>query len=272
MLDAQAKLSVKVNGFAILFKSVPDALKRFCIPAMLHSENSVSDIAMFESAFLFRYRGRNFAICTRHQFGKGSAEISGEDFTLMFKDDGGRDVGVGPNRITKITMQHGEHENLADLFLAEYDDQRGNFNIRGKTLELDLSETLERFDNDQIKLIFGFGYPLDEAGYELIYDEDEMPVSVHVTARFVKVYLELDGPALLDTENRRPMVPHRRDPTEPNDPNGFSGAPVFFLALDRQLNAKLGFGGIITDARPGRYMVYDGFHIRQIVDKYIDDV
>jgi hypothetical protein len=274
MLKALAKLSITINGFSVLFKNVPDAIRRFCVPAMLYSEDCVSDVAMFGSAFFFRYRGRNFALCARHQFGKGISARSGEDFTLMFKDADGRDMGLNPNRITKIAMKHPEHANLADLFLAEYEDQRGVHNIRSKALELDLAETLDRFDPEQVKLIFAFGYPLEEAGYEFEYDDDENPVSVHVTARVLRMYLELDGPALLDTENRRPMAPDRRDPSEPGDLNGFSGfsgAPVFFLALDGNNNARLGFAGMITHARRGLYMVYDSLHIRQVVDRYIED-
>jgi hypothetical protein len=270
MLEALAKMSIAINGFIVLFKGVPDAISRFCVPAMLHSENDIFDVAMFGSAFVFRYRGRNFALCTRHQFGTGRSAKSGEHFTLMFKDDDGRNVGLNPNRVTKVAMKHPEHTNFGDLFLAEYEDQRGAHNIRSKALELDLAETLDRLDPKQVKLIFTFGYPLEEAGYEILYDEDEMPLSVQVTARLVKLYLDLDGPALLDTENRRPMVPNDRGPTEPDDPNGFSGAPVFFLALDDNNNARLGFAGMISDARRGRYMVYDSLHIRQIVDRYIE--
>jgi hypothetical protein len=132
----------------------------------------------------------------------------GENFTLMFKDADGRDVGLNPNRITKIAMKAPQHANFTDLFLAEYEDQRSAHDIRRKTLDLDLTETLDRFDPEQVKLIFSFGYPLDEAGYDIQYDDEDLPVSVHVIARLVKLYL--DGPALLETGNRRPIVPNSR--------------------------------------------------------------
>lgn len=129
-----------------------------------------------------------------------------------------------------------------------------------------MTETLDRFDPEQVKLVFSFGYPLDEAGYDIQYDDEGLPVSVHVIARLVKLYL--DGPALLETGNRRPIIPNSR--IRPS-PNGFSGAPVLFLALDGKNNARLGFAGMITNARPGRYMIYDSLHIRQIADQYIED-
>jgi hypothetical protein len=44
-----------------------------------------------------------------------------------------------------------------------------------------------------------------------------------------------------------------------------------FSAFDGKNNSRLGFAGMITDARAGRYMVYDSPRIRQIVDKHIEE-
>ncbi|AWO92691.1 MULTISPECIES: hypothetical protein [Bradyrhizobium] len=270
MLPATAKLAIEINGVLVPFKSAPDALRRFCVPAFVHSEEGPVDLAVFGSAFVFRYRGRNFALCTRHQFGKGSLQRRGEDFTLTFRDVKGQLHGLNPNRITKLSFKAEEHANFGDLFLAEFEDVRGEFNIRGAALSLDLERTLDTCPPDRLKLMFTFGYPLDEAAYDIVFDEEHVAVAADVVARWMRVYLQLDGPALMDTENRRPMVPDRRDPAEPDDPNGFSGAPVFFIGLDDGNFAYVGFAGIITDARRGRYMVYDGKIIKQVLDRYVD--
>lgn len=270
MLTPASKLAVEINRVLVPFKSVPDAIRRFCAPALLHSESAPIDIALFGSAFLFRYRGRNFALCTRHQFETGPVARGGEDFTLVFRDAEGRPHGLNPNRVTKLRFAAIEHANLDDLFLAEFEDVRGEFDVRAAALSLDLDSTLDRYPPDQVKLMFTYGYPLDEASYGLSLDDHGMPAAADVTVRWMRMFLELDSPALLDTENRRAMVPNRRDPKEPEDPNGFSGAPVFFVALDDDNFARLGFAGVITDARPGRYMVYDAKIIKQIVDRYVD--
>jgi hypothetical protein len=61
-----------------------------------------------------------------------------------------------------------------------------------------------------------------------------------------------------------------RSGDEAIDPDGMSGAPVFFIYLEDRKEAHLGFAGMVTDARIERYMVYDGALIRQVVDAFID--
>ena len=66
------------------------------------------------------------------------------------------------------------------------------------------------------------------------------------------------------------MVQDPKADQETIDPDGMSGAPVFFISLDASSQAHLGFAGMITHARDRRYLIYDGAHLRCVVDSYID--
>jgi hypothetical protein len=123
---------------------------------------------------------------------------------------------------------------------------------------------------DQVKAIFAIGYPTNVRTTEVTFDEDFNPTGMYMINRWVRLYLELDGPALLDVENRRPLVKHRTFEQTLDDPDGLSGAAVFFVHLNTDLEARLGYAGMITHARHDRFMVYDGTIIRRIVDEYID--
>ena len=72
----------------------------------------------------------------------------------------------------------------------------------------------------------------------------------------------------MDVENRFPMAIHKEAPIELKDPDGASGAPVFFVYQDRSNQAHLGFAGLVTHANElGRFMVYDAAVIQKIVEQ-----
>ena len=51
---ARANLSIPINGVFVPFKSVADAIRRFCVPAFFHHENQPAfDLSKVGSAFLF---------------------------------------------------------------------------------------------------------------------------------------------------------------------------------------------------------------------------
>lgn len=268
---AKMKLSISVNGFYVPFKDIVRSIRRFCPPALFHYEDPVLDVSPSGSAFLFRYRGRNFGLCTRHQLGIGATAINPERFMITAEEADGRRVGLSPNRVSRVSFADPAHSNLADMFLAEFDDVRNGRNVRGLFLETELSRNFQTVQSVEIKLILSLGYPTAARNIDLQFDEagDEI-TGADITLRWVKLYLELDGPALLDPENRRPLVKHRTYEQDDVDPDGMSGAPVFFVQLDASSNAHLGFGGMITHAAGGRYAAYDGAALKQIVDGYID--
>jgi hypothetical protein len=126
------------------FKTVADAIRRFCTPAFFHYEDqAVFDLSRIGSAFLFRYRGRNFALLTRHQLGKDLSAVRPEQFTVTLIEPGGAKVGLSPNAVTKVQVENIEHSNLEDVLLLEYDNMREMRNLRALFLNLDLAHTLE---------------------------------------------------------------------------------------------------------------------------------
>ena len=268
-LLARMKLSVPINGVFVALAQVAGALRRFCTPALFHHENqNVFDLSSAGSALLFRYRGRNLALCTYHQLGKGLNAVRPEQFMIMA--DGGK-TGLAPNRVSRVRMEHPEHENLEDIFLAEYADDREGRDLRPFFLKLDLGMNLGGVQPESVQAIFAIGFPTFAREPTLEIDDDGEPTKWAVQAHWVKLYLARSENQLLDTENRTPMVQDGRADQEAIDPDGMSGAPVFFVGLTTETNAFLGFSGMITHALGQRYMVYDASHLKTVVDRYIDD-
>ena len=215
-LIARAKLSVPINGIFVPFKTVADAIRRFCTPAFFHHEDqAVFDLSRIGSAFLFRYRGRNFALLTRHQLGKDLSAVRPEQFTVTLIEPGGAKVGLSPNAVTKVQMENIEHSNLEDVLLLEYDNMREMRNLRGLFLDLDLAHTLETVAPASVKAIFSVGYPTAYGDVDFKFDDEGNATDMNMELRWVKLYLTPDKPALLDPENRRPMIQDRtRRPTK----------------------------------------------------------
>lgn len=271
-LIARAMLSIPINGILVRLQEIPESIRRFCTPAFFYNDGQrVFDISPVGSALLFRYRGCNLAICTRHQIGHALSAHSDEKFFVIFEELGGSKVGLSPIAVSRVHMEHAEHMNLEDILVFEYEDERDDRNLRGLFLELDITRTLDTVEPTSIKAIFAIGYPTAFSDMNLECDEDQNITAVNTDLRWVKLYLTQDNPALLDTENRRVMIQDPRAEQETIEPDGMSGAPVFFVWLDESSRAHLGFAGMITDARDRRYMIYDGSIIRQIVDRHIDD-
>jgi hypothetical protein len=131
-----------------------------------------------------------------------------------------------------------------------------------------MSVTLSSVPADQVRAIFAIGYPTMARDAEITFDADDIPTAVDMTSRWVKLYLELAEPAPFDTENRRALVKHRTYEQELENPDGLSGAPVFFIYLDPSLQAHLGFAGMITHGNGTRFMIYEGETIRLLLERY----
>ena len=203
---ARAKLSVPINGIFVPFKTVADAIRRFCTPAFFHhKDQAVFDLSRMGSAFLFRYRARNIALLTRHQLGRTSA-VRPEQFTVTLIEPGGAKVGLSPNAVTKVQMENIEHSNLEDVLLLEYDNIRGTRNLRGLFLDLDLAHTLETVAPASVKAIFSVGYPTAYGDVDFKCDDEGNATDMNMELRWVKLDLTPDKPALRDPENRRPMI------------------------------------------------------------------
>lgn len=267
-MEARVKLSVPINGLWIGFNNIALALRRFVTPALFHHEGQeVFDLSSAGTAFLVRYRARNFGICTRHQLGTGTGAVSMEQFTVLA--DGGK-LGLSPNRVSRVRMEASEHKNLEDLFVADYADERDGRDLRSLFLEIDLSVNLRKVSRGLLQASFALGFPTFARDGEVELDEHGMPVKWATEARWVKLYLRADEARPLDVENRLPMVQDERADQETIDPDGMSGAPVFFIGKTEEHDAFLGFAGMITDAVDRRYMVYDAAILKDVLDNYID--
>ncbi|SHJ95004.1 hypothetical protein SAMN02745911_3791 [Aureimonas altamirensis DSM 21988] len=168
-------------------------------------------------------------------------------------------------------MEHADHKNLEDLFIAEYADERDGRDLRPFFLDLDLGVNLQTASRVQIQATFALGFPTFARDGDFVFDEEGIPTKWLATARWVKLYLRVDEPKLMDIENRIPMVQDERADQQTIDPDGMSGAPVFFIAKTNENDAFMGFAGMITDARDRRYMVYDAQVLKQVLDTYVDE-
>jgi hypothetical protein len=263
-------LSVPINGVLVPFNRCVGALRRFCAPAWIGNDVAVYDVGPSGSSMFIRYRARNFAICTRNQFGKGAYEASPDRFLLVVDEERGK-FAIPPNRVSRIAFEHEDHENLGDIFVGEFADARGERDLRPYFLEVDLYESLGSVPPDQIKAIFAIGFPTEARESQATFDDEDMPVGFNLTVRWVRFYLEMAEAAPLDPENRRPLVRHRTFGQGLTNPDGLSGAPVFFVYIDEGRNAHLGFAGMITHSNGVRFALYEAETIRRVLDRYIDD-
>lgn len=266
-ITAAMKLSVPVNGVLIPFKNCVDSLYRFCRPLLFHNEDPTFDLSYSGSSLLLRTGGRNVMLCTRHQITNTQREPS--DVVMVVIDPDGAKVALTPNEVSRVTVEAPEHANLDDIFIAEYASERDGRNIESQFLKLDIDAIpdLRSVPSDQIVAIFAIGYPTRFSSFEMTLDEDESPVGLEIINRWVKVYLEKAAPSPWDTELRVPLQLHSEYPAKIEDPDGFSGAPVFFVFQDEKMNAHLGFAGMISHAnKSGRFMIYETAFIRKLLE------
>lgn len=269
-MTARNMLSPLINGVAVRFDQVPESIRRFCAPAFFYNENSNIEMSRSGSALQFRYRGRNIAIYCRHQLGSGDNKFRPDRFIVTAVDPTGKKLGITPNKVSTPRVSNPEHANLEDVVLLEYDSVRDDRDLRKYFLSLNIGNNLENIDKRSIYAIFAIGYPYSEGSQEYEYDENSDTYDISMQLRWVKLYLSAAPAGLMDTENRILLVPNEKADQKLIEPEGMSGAPVFFIWQDQARNAHLGFAGVITDARAERYAIYSGAQIRRLVDDYID--
>lgn len=265
-LIATMKLSVPMNGVLVPFKRCIDNLQRFCRPVMFHNDDPVFDLSCSGSSLLFRHRGRNLVLCTRHQLVSQGRDP--KDIVLILDEPDGRKVALTPNEANRVIFPVPEQSNLEDIFIAEYHSGRNGRNLEPHFLSLDLSATvgMRSVPPEAIVLIFAIGYPTRFSSFETAVDADDGVTGLDVVSRWCKLYLETAEPSVWDHELRIPLRMHERYHADLGDPDGFSGSPVFFLYQDGSKQAHLGFAGMITHAnREGRFLIYEAEHIRQVV-------
>lgn len=268
-IEARLRTAVAINGIDLSLKVVPTALRRFCTPAFFHYDDPVLDLSKYGSALRIRYRDRNLVLLTQHQLGHGPGRLRPEQFTVALIGSDGRKVGLSPNVVSRPRVETIPHRNLEDLLILGYEDTRNGRDLRSLFLNIDLETTLETVNPETIEASFAIGYPTCGDTNDVKFDEDYQPTSFDMEMRWAQLYLKLDEAAPMDTENRRAMVPDPKAGQVMLVPDGMSGAPVFFVSVVASI-PRLGFAGMITDARPDRYMVYDGAMIRRMLDGFLN--
>lgn len=272
-MRARALLSVCINGLWIGYNSLPIAVRRFCAPAFFHNEGEPTfDLTTRGSAILLRFKGRNFAVLTHHQLGRGVHTLEAKDFTIGIDDPDGRRVGLTPVAVTRVSVESDAMKNLEDLQICEYEDVRNQRDLTDRFLRLDLAHTLETVSPNAIKGMFVIGFPSEFTTIEVgEWDEQGGEVPMSIRFQWVKVHLR---PAAVrhpfDPDNRIILEPDPEAPTTLSDPDGLSGAPVFFVWQDSGDQAWLGLAGVVTNARIDRFAVYSAVHIRTALQQHVD--
>ncbi|MGX1693617.1 hypothetical protein [Brevundimonas naejangsanensis] len=272
-IRARALLSVSINGLWIGYNNLPTAVRRFCAPAFFHNEGEPTfDLTTRGSAILLRFQGRNFAVLTHHQLGKGVHTLEAKDFTIGIDDRDGRKVGLTPVAVTRVSAESYAAKNLEDLQICEYEDVWNGRDLTDRFLKLDLSHTLETVPSDAIKGIFAIGFPSELTAVEIgEWDEDTGDPPMSMRFQWVKVHLQ---PAAathpFDPDNRIILEPDPKAPTTLSNPDGLSGAPVFFVWQDNNNQAWLGLAGMVTNARIDRFAVYSTIYIRTALQQHVD--
>ncbi|QFU32349.1 ParB N-terminal domain-containing protein [Brevundimonas sp. Bb-A] len=113
------------------------------------------------------------------------------------------------------------------------------------------------------------GKDLPENCERLLLFTGDPPMSMRF--QWVKVHLQ---PAAathpFDPENRIILEPDPKAPTTLSNPDGLSGAPVFFVWQDNNNQAWLGLAGMVTNARIDRFAVYSTIYIRTALQQHVD--
>lgn len=264
-LTARMKTSVKMNGVFVPFSKSLDNVQRFCRPLAAHNAGNDYDVSLYGSGFLFRVAGRNLMVCSRHQV-VNSGRDPGD--LMIILGEGDNAVGMTPSAVGHVSVVGSELEAVGDIFLAEFASGPGGRDISGSffKVDFDVDADLRTIQPQDVTLIFTVGYPSRLVGYEPTYDEGYDLRDLAIYSRWAKVYLELDDLVRSDIPGLVPLQVHQSYRIELGDPDGFSGAPVFFIYQDAQRVSHLGFAGMVTHASElGRFSMVEASYIHQAI-------
>jgi hypothetical protein len=271
---AQMKLTVAVNGLHLLPPAVPESLRRFCRPLAFYNEGSPYELSFSGSCLLVRHRRHNLLLCTRHQL--VNAQRRPEDIVIVIDAEDDRAVGVNPNQVSQVVLDPSSDPafvHLADILLAEYAPNPGGRDLSPHFLPLDLTATsdLRTIPADSIMAIFTIGYPTSDTDYDPSVDAAGNFLGLSIVSRWTKLYFRPVTPDDWDRPGLVPLIPARHEDPVLADPDGISGAPVFFIHRPPDGETALGFAGIISHAnKHGRANMVEAAHIRQALEKHLD--
>lgn len=267
VITALTKTSVKINRVLIPGRQAANALQRYCRPVCFYNEGSGYEISSSGSSFLFRYRGHLIAMCAKHQFGKGTAKRSPDDYCIIIDDGEGGKVAVTPSGAA--TPRFGELSDYGfaeDIYFIEYEYRQGDRKLDGYFVDInfDALPDLRTVEHERLIAIFSIGYPSESASYDFTLDGDFLPQDMEVTHRFSRLIFSNDWTEGM--EFHLTLRQHEKYPKTISDLDGFSGSPVFFFFKDGQSDVQLGFAGMMRLGSNGKAHVYEASQIRKFLD------
>ncbi|WP_097631722.1 hypothetical protein [Rhizobium anhuiense] len=272
LAEANAKLSVPINGVLTPFKKIPENLQRYCRPLMFHREDAVFDLAYSGSCFLFRHGKHHLQLSTKHQLRMDGGDLKPEDACLIIPVDEGH-VGLSPNGASRLLVHNTDDLLPQDILLLEYERHRGRHDLGPLFVGLDLDQTrtVSEVSPDSIRLAFSIGYPFARQAYEPVFDDDWKATSLKVISRPQALIFDEKSFRPSYEDSREAISAHPRYGQDIGDPNGWSGAPVFFVWGDDNKDHHLGFAGMITHGSShGGFMLYRAEDIRNFVNGAIN--
>jgi hypothetical protein len=265
-LIARSALSINVNGVFIPFADAIKSLHRFCKPVLIHKPDPVFDMAYSGSSFLFRNAGRRVQLLTRHQLKSSDTEYFDPSALTVpiFKD--GKCYGIPPSGAQKPAASPDRDLSYDDIILVVYE---GEENAEIDPLFIDINwmsiPTLRQIELSRVECFFTIGYPHIFTDFDIDLSEDGDPFFISIKSRWCSIYLQPCERQAFDLETRIPFKVDDRTPLESFDPDGLSGAPVFFVYRTEQGQAGWGIAGMITHGMNNRFQVYDGDNLRNFV-------
>lgn len=272
--EARAILSIAVNGLLLSPPAVPDSLLRFIRPLAFFNEGQSHELSFSGTSLRVRVRGRNLLLSSRHQL--TNAGRAPEDIVIILDVEGGQRVAVNPNEVSQAVLDPAsdpDYADVADILLAEYATRSTMRDLGRHFLDLDLLSVpdLRQVPASSIEAIFTLGFPTSDTDYDTSFDEDYNITGVDIVSRWWKLYFvqaeadAWDRPGLVALEPARDQEPVLKDP------DGISGAPVFFIHGMRDRKPGLGFAGIILRANTfGRANMLEAEAIRRAIGMHFD--
>jgi hypothetical protein len=252
LFNAKARLSVMINGILVPFSQAPYACSRFAQPFIFYNEGSEYSVSVAGSCGLVREAGDNYLIACRHQLGRRGSERDRTEVAVAIPNEGmpGGTALVTPCGSVLVTYD--------DFNMFTRGVNRPEFNLR--FLDINRVSNLEDARDGEIIEYFITAFPSIGSQYNLT--EDGMKVQ-EIISGFARLTLER-----VDTVVEEGHITFRVKENEAKARNfdGYSGAPVFFVWLDRRKDAHLGFAGIVRLGGNGLLAVYDGAHIRRVIE------
>ena len=233
ILGRKLLTSIDFNGLMVPANSILGAIKTHCEPALFHTGDEADLYSISKSGTLFKvkFKGRYFAISSRHQ-----VLDQGYDHENLVLHNYFRKRLLTSHRAVFPEGSEFQKEDF-DALLHEFTEvvRSGELPSLGW---YDLTREINRDSIGEIKLAFAVGYP---GAFNFI--DYEKPAYQAVAKGIVGT------PTKSGISGRLAF-----DPVEPVDfdPSGMSGGPVFGLELDRD-GYRASFAGILTNASQIRF-------------------